>query len=133
MGKPVLPDLGCDQSRRPPVSVYGPAAGNTLWAGFGGICESNNDGDPITLFDHLANRWVMTQFALGFPNNFHECIAVSQTADPTGAWYRYDFQTSTTKMNDYPHLGVWPDGYYMSINQFDGTTVYLGRRRRRGI
>ena len=105
-----------------PVSVYGPAAGNTLWAGAGGICESNNDGDPITMFDHLSNRWVMTQFALGFPNNFHECIAVSQTADPTGAWYLYDFQISTTKMNDYPHLGVWPDGYYMSINQFNGSS-----------
>jgi hypothetical protein len=106
-----------------PVSVYGPAAGNTLWNGFGGICESNNDGDPLTMFDHLANRWVMTQFALDFPDNFHECIAVSQTADPTGAWYRYDFPISTTKMNDYPHLGVWPDGYYMSMNQFWGGSL----------
>jgi hypothetical protein len=105
-----------------PVSVYGPAAGNTLWTGYGGICQSNNDGDPITMFDHLANRWIMTQFALGYPNNFHECIAVSQTADPTGAWYRYDFLISTTNINDYPKLGVWPDGYYMSINQFNGTS-----------
>ncbi len=110
-----------------PVSVYGPAAGNTLWSGAGGICESNNNGDPITLFDHLSNRWVMTQFAFSFPNNFHECIAVSQTADPTGAWYLYDFLISTTKFNDYPHLGVWPDGYYMSINQFGPDPYpYLG-------
>jgi len=102
--------------------LYGPAAGNTLWTGFGGICETNNDGDPIVLYDQLADRWIMSQFALGFPNNFHQCIAISQTGDPTGAWYRYDFQVSTTKMNDYPKFGIWPDGYYMSVNQFDGST-----------
>jgi hypothetical protein len=105
-----------------PVSLYGPAAGNTLWNGFGGICEANNDGDPITQFDHLANRWMMSQFALNFPNDFHQCIAVSASADPTGVWYLYDFQTSTTLMNDYPHFGVWPDAYYMSVNQFNGST-----------
>lgn len=109
-----------------PVSLYGPAAGNTLWTSLGGICAANNDGDPITQFDHLANRWVMTQFALGFPDNFHQCIAVSATADPTGAWYLYDFQTSTTMMNDYPHFGVWSDGYYMTVNQFDGATFAWG-------
>jgi len=104
------------------VSVYGPAAGNTLWNGTGTICASNNDGDPITQFDHLANRWMMSQFALSFPDNFHQCIAVSATADPTGAWNLYDFQTSTTNMNDYPKFGVWPDGYYMTVNQFGGVT-----------
>jgi hypothetical protein len=40
-----------------PVSVYGPAGGNTLFSGLGGVCETTNDGDPIVLFDHLANRW----------------------------------------------------------------------------
>src|SRR5258706_1268632 len=105
-----------------PVSLYGPAAGNTPWAGTGTICATHNDGDPITQFDHLSNRWMMSQFALGFPNNFHQCIAVSASADPTGAWYLYDFQTSTTLMNDYPHFGVWPDGYYMTTNQFNGST-----------
>ena len=74
-----------------PVSLYGPAAGNTLWAvSIGTICANNNNGDPITQFDHLANRWMMSQFALSFPNNFHQCIAISKTADPTGAWYLYD-------------------------------------------
>ena len=106
-----------------PVSLYGPAAGNTLWNGFGGICESHNDGDPIVLFDHLANRWLMTQFALSFPDDFHECVAVSASADPLGAWHRYDFFISDTKMNDYPKFGVWPDGYYMSVNQFDGSSL----------
>ncbi len=101
--------------------LYGPAAGNTIWTGFGGICASNNDGDPIVLYDHLADRWLVSQFALGFPSNFHQCIAVSQTGDPTGAWHRYDFLWGA-KLNDYPHFGVWPDGYYMSVNQFNGST-----------
>ena len=109
-----------------PVSLYGPAAGNTLWAGSNTICDYNNDGDPITLFDPLAKRWMMSQFALGFPNNFHQCIAVSATADPTGVWYLYDFLTSTTMMNDYPKFGVWPDGYYMTVNQFNGTSMAWG-------
>jgi len=110
-----------------PVSLYGPTNGNTaLFSGMGGLCETTNAGDPIVLFDHLANRWFASQFAYA-ANNFHQCIAVSQTANPMGAWYRYDFQISTTKFNDYPKFGVWPDAYYMSINEFDFTTdAYLG-------
>ncbi len=103
--------------------VYGPAAIDTVWAGFGGLCESHLDGDPIVVFDELAGRWVLSQFALSFPSDFHECIAVSKTSDPTGQWYRYDFRYQAPgAFNDYPKIGVWPDGYYMSANQFDGTT-----------
>lgn len=100
--------------------LYGPADGNTLWSGFGGPCETTNDGDPITLYDHLADRWLMSQFALpNYPSGpFYECIAISQTPDPTGLWHRYAFLASNTKMNDYPKFGVWPDGYYMTVNQF---------------
>jgi hypothetical protein len=100
--------------------IYGPTNNKTLWQGFGGPCETRNDGDPIVLYDHLADRWVFSQFALpNFPNGpFYQCLAVSQTPDPTGPWYRYEFLISQTKLNDYPKFGVWPDGYYMSINQF---------------
>src|SRR5439155_8706662 len=48
--------------------LYGPAAGNTIWSGFGGPCEATNDGDPIVLYDELADRWVFSQ--LSCPNNF---------------------------------------------------------------
>src|SRR5712691_13438911 len=44
--------------------VFGPANGNTLWAGFGGRCETDNDGDPIVVYDQAADRWVMTQFSV---------------------------------------------------------------------
>ncbi len=109
--------------------LYGPVNGNTLWQGFGGPCETTNDGDPITLYDHLADRWLMSQFALpNFPDGpFYQCIAISQTPDPTGPWYRYEFVASNTKMNDYPHFGVWPDGYYMTVNQFsEGSLNWAG-------
>jgi hypothetical protein len=100
--------------------IYGPARNNTLWQGFGGPCQSTNDGDPIVLFDGIADRWLMSQFALpNYPAGpYYQCIAISQTANPTGSWYRYEFKVSDTKMNDYPKFGVWPDGYYYSVNQF---------------
>jgi Bacterial Ig domain/Carboxypeptidase regulatory-like domain len=104
--------------------LLGPASINTLWQGFGGSCESQNDGDPIVLYDQLADRWFISQFA--FLDGFHQCIAVSQTGDPTAAYFRYDFLFSTTKLNDYPHFGIWPDGYYMSANQFFADGGFAG-------
>src|SRR5262249_6637886 len=100
--------------------LSGPVAGNTIWSGLGGACQSRNDGDPIVLYDHLANRWVLSQFAMpNYPSGpFYQCIAVSTTGDPTGTYARYQFQISATKLNDYPKLAVWPDGYYMSMNQY---------------
>jgi uncharacterized repeat protein (TIGR01451 family) len=113
-----------DRAARTATLVYGPTPGNTLWQGFGGACETTNNGDPITLYDAEARRWFMSQFALpNFPNGpFYVCIAVSTTDDPTGAWYRYAYQWTNGAgqpvMNDYPKFGVWPDGYYMTVNQF---------------
>ncbi len=103
--------------------VLGPANGNTLWqtAPITDPCRTSNDGDPIVQYDHLADRWLLTQFALpNFPSGpFFQCIAVSATNDPTGSYHLYTFQVSPNKLNDYPHFGVWPDGYYMTVNQFD--------------
>ena len=104
--------------------LYGPADGSTLWNGFGGACQSSNDGDPIVLYDERADRWLMSQFALpNFPSGpYYQCLAVSTSGDPTGSWYRYAF--SFSKLNDYPKFGVWSDGYYMSINQFSNCTIF---------
>ena len=100
-------------------SLFGPVNGNTIWQGFGGICETTNSGDPIVLYDELADRWFISQFGLG--STYYQCIAVSATPDPTGAWHRYAFLYSNgSVMNDYPKFGVWPDAYYMSANQFYG-------------
>lgn len=108
--------------------LVGPANINTLWSGFGGVCETSNDGDPIALYDHLADRWLISQFALpNFPYGpFYQCIAVSQSPDPAASWYRYQFLISNSKMNDYPKIGVWADGYYMSMNQFNQGNLNWG-------
>ena len=105
----------------------GPYPNNALWdaANTGDACELTNDGDPVVLYDQLADRWLISQFALpNYPNGpFYECIAVSKTADPLGAWWLYTFNISATKMDDYPKIGIWPDGYYMSVNQFGDDPV----------
>ncbi|MFH0952774.1 MAG: carboxypeptidase regulatory-like domain-containing protein [Verrucomicrobiota bacterium] len=88
-------------------------------AGFPAPASTTDDGDPVVLYDHLANRWLISQFIVSVTPP-HEVMAVSQTADATGSWYLYDFVMPNTKMNDYPKLGVWPDGYYMTDNQFQG-------------
>ena len=103
--------------------LYGPAANNTLWSGFGGSCESNNDGDPVVLHDQLADRWILTQFALGSTN--YNCVAVSTTPDPTGTYYRWAFTTGPN-MPDYPKYGVWPDALYISTREFNGPFVGVG-------
>jgi len=98
-------------------SLYGPYDNSTLWSGFPGPWAGTNDGDPIVLYDQYADRWIATQFALPYSNGpYYELIAVSATNDPRGAWFRYAYEF--TYMPDYPKFGVWPDGYYMTINQF---------------
>ncbi len=92
----------------------------------GNACRTGDDGDPVVVYDNLADRWMISQFEVnGVPG--HQCIAVSQTPDPTGAWYAYDFVNPTTDFQDYPHYGVWPDGYYLTTNQFNQAgTAFLG-------
>ena len=90
-------------------------------------CFTHNNGDPVVLYDQLADRWLVSQFvttatAPTVPN-YAQCIAISQTADPTGAYFLYEFDESADTFSDYPHLGVWPDGYYMSTNQFPNSTT----------
>jgi hypothetical protein len=107
------------------ASVYGPAAITTLWSGFGGVCQSARDGDPVVLYDQIANRWIITQFA-GASVPTDECIAVSTTSDATGTWFRYGFHLGSNFF-DYPKLAVWPDAYYMSMNVFNSSgTAFLG-------
>lgn len=102
------------------ATVLGPVNGNTLWANFGGGCETDNDGDPIVTYDKLANRWVFSQFVVN-SQPFLQCVAVSTTPDATGTYNRYSFQYSN--FDDYPKMGVWPDAYYETFNMFNGIFV----------
>src|SRR5215469_1656575 len=117
-------------------TLLGPETLGTLWQGFGGACDPSadpsaaNGGDVVALYDEQANRFIVPQ--LSYPQlvtgsgGYHECIAVSQTGDPTGAWYRYDFLFSNDTLNDYPKFGVWPDAYYEANNQFLNGQTYTG-------
>ena len=69
------------------VSLFGPAANNTLWSGFGGGCQTLNNGDPVVLYDQLADRWLLSQFTASAP--YLQCVALSQTNDPLGSYYRW--------------------------------------------
>jgi hypothetical protein len=96
------------------VSLFGPANINTLFSGFTGPCEFENAGDPVVLYDQLADRWLLSQFS-DSAGPFFNCIAISVTGDPTGAYYRYAFQAPS--FPDYPKYGVWPDGYYLNTRE----------------
>ncbi len=109
------------------TALFGPVPINTLWSGFGGGCQSNNDGDPTVIYDPMADRWVISQFSVS-STPYLQCVAVSQTPDPTGAWYRYSFSYGNTDFPDYPKIGVWPDAYYTTFNIFANGSTFSGAR-----
>lgn len=105
--------------------VLGPVAGNAFWSGFGGVCQGNNDGDPIVLFDKAADRWFVAQNVFTTPYTI--CIAVSTTNDATGSYSRYSFPISPTNaFPDYPKWGVWPDAYFGSYRDFKNGETLVG-------
>jgi hypothetical protein len=101
------------------ATVLAPRPINAVWAGFGGGCEANNDGDPVAEYDRIADRWIISQFSVA-TTPFLECVAVSTSSDPTGSYTRYAFDYGDIDFPDYPKLGVWPDAYYITYNIFDG-------------
>jgi hypothetical protein len=106
------------------TKTLGPLQGSSFWAGFGGVCQTNNDGDPIILYDKVADRWMAAQNVFVTP--YTVCIAVSTTNDATGTYNRYSFAVKpTSDFPDYPKWGVWPDAYYLSFNAF-GTFSEVG-------
>ena len=95
----------------------GPIALNTLFTGLPG--STYNDGDPIVLYDDQAGRWLITEMSSSGPNDYL-MMAVSQTADPLGAWYSYSFDVDDWP--DYPKYGIWRNGYYIGIDKLGNNT-----------
>lgn len=111
-----------------PTSVMGPVDASLLWAGLTSTspCQTltsftSNGGDPVVLFDSLSQRWLASAFANNGGGPYHQCVALSKTADTSGQYWLYDFILSSTMFNDYPKFAVWPDGYYLTVNQFGGS------------
>ena len=93
---------------------------------FGNLCDTDNFGDPVVLYDSFEDRWFITDFAFKLdgsgnvvnPPGAFQCFAVSKTGDPvTGGWNFYSI-AAPGGLGDYPKFGVWPDGIYMSANMF---------------
>ncbi len=105
-------------------TLVGPFAGNQYFQGLGGDCESDNSGDPITLYDEAADRWLVSQFAVA-ASPYFMCVAISQTADPTGAYHQYAFDFGTD-FPDYPKLGIWGDSYIMTTRDFANGAAFAG-------
>jgi hypothetical protein len=81
-------------------------------------CAKRDDGDPVVVFDRMAHRWILSQFAIPTGGPYYHCVAVSQTSDATGGYNVYAFKQPS--FPDYPKMGVWPDGYYATFNMFNG-------------
>jgi hypothetical protein len=105
----------------------GPTPIGALWQGFKIPDCTDASGDPIVLYDQLANRWILTQFTtrgLAHPRRpFYNCVAISKTADATGGYYRYAFTTGFN-FPDYPKYGVWSNAYVATTREFGPTTEY---------
>ncbi len=102
-------------------SVLGPNTIMSMWVGFGGLCQTNGGLEPLVVYDQIANRWLVVQFA-GTLGLTEACIAVSNTSDATGSYNRYAFHFPSNNLDDWK-LGIWPDAYYMSAAAFDANTA----------
>jgi hypothetical protein len=102
--------------------LMGPVAIGSLWNGFAVPDCADQSGDPIVVYDQFADRWILSQFTTAGPEYFN-CVAISQTADPTGAYYLYAFSTGAN-FPDYPKYGLWGDSYVITTREFGPTVEY---------
>ena len=89
-----------------------------------GVCSTGR-GDPVVVYDQLADRWMLTEFAQRVDQTL--CIYISQTPDPTGAYFEY--QVATPNFPDYPKFGVWSDAYFVGTNETDSPAYALPRQQ----
>ena len=109
------------------VLIAGPFAGTNFWSGFGGPCEANNDGDIIIQWDKVNHRWLAAQNVFNSPGDnppYYTCVAVSQTADATGSYFRYQFPQPG--FPDYPKWGKKGNVYYQTQNNFGNNDGFEG-------
>jgi hypothetical protein len=118
--------------------LLGPTPIGTLWTGFSVPDCTDEEGDPVVLYDRLEDRWILSQFALRDP--YYNCVAVSMTGDPTGAYFRYAFITNEPSNGvhafpDYPKYGNWKKSYVLTSRDFGddgsyGISVYALEKNR---
>ncbi len=100
---------------------------DSFWSGAntGTACDTSNQGDPTVLYDPLADRFIFMDFAWTDIKNgpYYFCFAVSNTGDPVnGGYARYAIRADDANhkwLPDYPKMGLWPDGIYVTANMYD--------------
>ncbi|MEZ4936064.1 MAG: GEVED domain-containing protein [Crocinitomicaceae bacterium] len=92
-------------------TILGPSSLGSLWTSL--IGSNVNDGDPIVMYDEYVDRWFISQFRT---SNNALLVGVSQTSDPTGSYYLYQFPLGSS-FPDYPKYSIWTDGYYITSNK----------------
>lgn len=99
-----------------------PAKDITMLFGSGN-CAASHDGDPVVVYDSIADRWVLAQFSTGRG----VCVAVSTSPDPAGTYNGYEF--TTPSLPDYFKIGAWPNAYYMGANESSYSALALDRAK----
>jgi hypothetical protein len=89
------------------------------WSGYAG----NAPFDPRCVYDAGGARFIMASVSKSSTQSLYH-LSVSQTADPTGAWWNYnlnarlDGATNTSNWADFPGLGYDDNSIYLTSNQF---------------
>jgi Bacterial Ig-like domain (group 3) len=110
--------------------VNPPVSDDTFWGSLSGTCDQlGGYSDPVVQYDRVADRWIVGEVAIplfpGLIGQFAQCFAVSKTSDPTGAYNQWTYGFGTA-VPDYPKIGMWPDGYYVTWNIFEGGATFTG-------
>jgi hypothetical protein len=110
------------------ATLAGPTNILTLFTPLGGVC-AETFGDPVVLYDRPADRWVISMIGSPGGNNAAECVAVSKSNDPTGAYYLYGYSFGAN-LNDYDKLSTWAtasnSAYLASYNIFQNFANFIG-------
>ena len=108
-------------------TLAGPTNIQSLFSSLSGDCSSGTYGDPIALYDRQADRWLLSMIGRG--STLSECIAISKTNDPAGAYYLYGYSFGSN-LNDYPKLSTWAtttnSAYLATFNIFAGGSNFTG-------
>ncbi len=102
--------------------LHGPSTLGSLWAGFSVSDCAGNAGDPVVLYDRKDDRWLLSQFTSNGPN-YYNCVAISQTSDPGGAYYRYAFPSGQF-FPDYPKYGEFGNSFILTSRDFGPNNAY---------
>jgi hypothetical protein len=125
-----------------------PANVAALWSNATQMQCRDTSGNVQVIYDRLDNEFVINRRVSYIGGNgIHQyawCIAVSSSSDlsnPSTRWYAYEYQMSTVipcvpnsenctagsyyyYFPDWPRIGTWSNGYYITFDLQDPTTGY---------